>query len=156
VARLAALAAVVVAAVSGCNTGFIDKTMPYVGTWMITSGTDTAQCLSGTTTSPVSGSVIVSFGAGTVQLSVRDTNHGTCLWHLNVHPTNATFRDGPTCAATVPQGVAKVTPVDYTMTLQANNMATVTSDFDWTILGDTCRHVQQETLLLMNLQPNLQ
>jgi hypothetical protein len=155
VVRLVAIGAALSALV-GCNTAFLDMSQPFVGTWMITSGTDTAQCRSGTTTSPVSGSVIVSFGAGTLQLSVRDTNHGTCLWHLNVHHTNATFRDGATCAATVPEGVAMVTPVDYTMTLPVNNMATVTSDFDWKILGDTCRHAQQETLVLMNLQPNLQ
>jgi hypothetical protein len=155
VVRLVAIGAAL-AALLGCNTDFRDMSQPYIGTWMITSGTDTAQCLSGTTTSPVSGSVIVSFGAGTLQLSVRDTNHGSCLWHLNVHSANATFLDGASCAATVPQGVAAVTPVDYTMTLAPGNMATVMSDFDWTILGDTCRHVQQETLLLMNLQPNLQ
>jgi hypothetical protein len=155
VVRLVVLGAAL-AALLGCNTAFRDMSEPYVGTWMITSGTDTAQCLSGTTTSPVSGNVIVSFGAGVLQLSVRDTNHGTCVWTLNVHHQNATFRDGPSCAVTVPQGVAMVTPVDYTMTLPANNKAMVTSDFDWTILGDTCRHLQQETLLLMNLQPNLQ
>ena len=152
--RLVALAAALAA--FGCNTALRDMGQPYVGTWMIVSGTDTAQCLSGTTTSPVSGSVIVSFGAAALQLSVRDTNHGSCVWNLNVHAANATFRDGPTCAATVPQGVAQVTPVDYTLTLGSSNTATVTSDFDWTILGDTCRHVQQENLVLMNLQPNLQ
>jgi hypothetical protein len=150
VARLVALGAVLLGSLSGCNQ-FQDLTAPYVGTWQIVSGTDTADCGKGPgAPMPVTGSVIVGFGAAPLMLSVRDTNHGTCVWVLDVSRANATLRSGPECAATTADvNDAAITPKDYLFTLSSNHGATVASTFDWTILGDTCRHMQQETLLLM-------
>jgi hypothetical protein len=156
VARLAAIAALT-AALLGCNQ-FHDMTAPYMGTWKITSGEDTATCMSTTmptpAPSPVTGNVFVMPGGGTLQLSGSDTNHGTCIWTLKVNFTNAQLISGPTCATTAstPEAMgAMIVPVDYVMTLTSVSTATVMSTFDWTILGDTCRHVQQETLMLMQM-----
>src|SRR5690242_7075896 len=108
-------------------------TAPYVGTWVIDSGTDTAMCPGGTTTSPVTGSVIVNLGAEPLMLQVRDTNHGQCVWTLAVSAATATLRDGPSCLATTDTSDATVVPQDYEMTLLAGSSeATVTSTFDWT------------------------
>ncbi|HVU51023.1 MAG TPA: hypothetical protein VHL80_10080 [Polyangia bacterium] len=150
--RAVAITAVVCAALLGCggNSQFRDLTAPYVGTWIIDSGTDTATCPGSTTTAPVTGSVIVNLGAEPLMLQVRDTNHGRCVWTLAVSAASATLRDGPSCLASTATSDATVVPRDYQMTLTAaSSQATVTSTFDWTILDTTCRHAQQEHLVFM-------
>jgi hypothetical protein len=148
--RRAALVALLAALLLGCQQTFHEMTDPYLGTWQITSGEDMATCMSGaTSTSPVMGSVIVATGAQALRLQVRDTNHGTCVWTLAVSGVNATLKDGPTCASTTGTSTAMVAPRAYTMTLAPPNGATVDSTFDWTILQDTCRHMQHETLVFM-------
>jgi hypothetical protein len=150
VGRLAAIGAIFSMGLLGCGSDqFRDLTAPYIGTWVIDSGTDTAMCPGSTTTSPVTGSVIVNPGAEPLMLQVRDTNHGRCVWTLAVSNVSATLRDGPSCLASTETSDATVLPKDYTLTLTGSGAATVTSTFDWTILDETCRHEQQEALVLM-------
>ena len=148
--RLAAIVALLTALSLGCDQKLHDLAAPYVGTWVITSGQDTFTCVSGASGStPVTGSVVVGFGSQELLLDVRDTNHGMCVWTLEVSSTAAILHAGPSCAASTETSNATVVPRDYTMTLVGSNGASVTSNFDWTILDDTCHHVQTETLLLM-------
>jgi hypothetical protein len=151
VARFFVLVAVLAALALGCgNSQFRDVTTAYVGIWTIVSGENTDVCppIPGQTAT-VSGSVIVGFGAAPLMLSVRDTNHGTCVWQLAVTGASATFRSGAACGTTTPTSNAAILPMDYTLTLTSPNEATATSAFEWSFLGDTCVHTQQESLLLM-------
>jgi hypothetical protein len=154
VGRFVAIAAAL-CVLLGCGGSdqFKDLTTPYVGTWIIDSGTDTALCPGSTTTSPVTGSVIVNLGAEPLMVQVRDTNHGRCVWTLAVSAASATLRDGPSCLASTDTSDATVVPRDYEMTATpSGGEATVTSTFDWTILDTTCRHMQEEHLLFMRTQ----
>lgn len=149
--RLVAIAAAL-CALLGCGGSdqFKDLTMAYVGTWVIDSGTDMALCPGSTTAAPVTGSVIVTLGAEPLMLQVRDTNHGQCVWTLAVSGASATLREGSSCLASTTTSDATVVPRDYEMTVTSSgSAAAVTSTFDWTILDTTCRHEQEEHLLLM-------
>jgi hypothetical protein len=141
-----------VALLIGCggSSQFNQLTSPYVGTWTISSGEDTDQCQAVPgTTAAVSGSVIVDYGAEPLMLSVRDTNHGSCVWQLAVSQVSATLRSGPSCATTTGTSPAAIVPESYTLTLTGPSTAMAASTFDWTILGMTCRHEQTESLLFM-------
>jgi hypothetical protein len=159
--RLAAIGVVLLtslAACSGNNLPFL--TDPYLGTWMIASGQDTADCgLGPEAPTPILGQVIVAVGPGAAQLRVRDSNHGACIWSLNAHETVATFAGGNSCSASIntdaivtTNPVANVTPKDYTFAL-GSGQASATSTFDWVIAGNTCRHFQTETLTLLMTTP---
>jgi hypothetical protein len=143
-------AAVVVAlaALAGCNTASSDEAKAFIGTWQISAGQDTADCGAGPQApTPVMGSVIITSGASSGDVDVRDTNHGMCVWTLRAGASSATFRSGSECKATTDTSDATVVPIDYELTMVAADMATVTSTFNWTILGEMCRHVQDQTIV---------
>jgi hypothetical protein len=149
--RTAVLAAVTAALAAGCGTNTApDTTAPYVGTWQIASGQETVDCGPGPgAPEVVTGSVVVSTGAAHNTLSVRDTNHGNCVWLLDAGAATATFRAGDPCGSTTAvedASGAAITPRDYVFTLTAADAATVTSRFDFTALGTTCAHASTETL----------
>jgi hypothetical protein len=136
------------AALFACNTGSSDLAKPFLGTWQVSSGQDTADCGSGPEAPvPVMGSVVITSGASSGDVDVRDSNHGMCVWTLTAGETTATFRAGAECKASTSMSDATVDPRDYVMTRLSSDQATVTSTFDWTILGVTCRHVQQLTIV---------
>ena len=144
-----------VAGLVGCVGGsgqFRDLETPFIGTWQIASGTDTPDCGNGSLApTDIGGSVVVGSGADPGTLQVRDSNHGTCAWILTASTveTTATLRSAQQCASQAGDMNQVITPKDYVMTLMTPNLGTVMSKFDVTVLGDTCTHIQQETIVLM-------
>jgi hypothetical protein len=142
--------ALALALVAGCGTNTTpDTTAPYVGTWQIASGAETIDCGRGPgAPQAVTGSVIINDAPSHNTLSVRDTNHGSCVWTLDAGETLATFKAGDPCTTMTPTEVSQVviTPMDYTLTVPSGSTATVTSTFVFAAAGMMCRHVTTETL----------
>lgn len=124
--------------------------MPFIGTWQISSGTDTPDCGNGPLApTDIGGSVLVASGADPGTLQVRDSNHGTCMWILTAGATTATLRFAKQCISQAGVMSEVITPKDYVMTLMTASVGTVMSNFQVTVLGDTCTHIQEETILFM-------